>query len=112
MASNYFQQLVFNPALEKSNYSYFAVPAMWIVTMLPHWYSVSLTKGEFAVSNPRAYVAQVTLKANKTETENKFLRAQAAQQNGHENLAFFAAAITAANVVSGNPASTLIGCSY
>ncbi|KAN0062253.1 hypothetical protein ACQY0O_005434 [Thecaphora frezii] len=43
------------------------------------------------------YLADV-LKENKTETDKRFVRAEAANANGFENLGFFAAAVVAGNI--------------
>jgi uncharacterized MAPEG superfamily protein len=54
---------------------------------------------KFDVKNPRTYVA--SLKEDQSldsATKDKIIRAEGAQQNGFENVGFFAAAVVAGNV--------------
>lgn len=73
---------------------------MWVISMAPHFYAAAISKGQFKNSSPRGYLSQVQQKKDKTPTDEQYIRAEAAQANGHENLPFFAAALLAGNYVS------------
>jgi uncharacterized MAPEG superfamily protein len=90
------------PAVGKGtpNYSFYAIPVMWLLSILPHFYAISLSKGKFTNTSPRGYLAEIQKKEKKTPTDEQYIRAEACQQNGFENLPFFAAAIVAGNMVS------------
>ncbi|KAL8293653.1 hypothetical protein RQP46_000354 [Phenoliferia psychrophenolica] len=88
------------------NVSLYAVPAAWLVSIFPHWYAVALTKihkGDmpgFRNSSPREFVArcQATMGTDKKNpTIARYLRSEAASQNGMENIALFAASIVVGN---------------
>jgi uncharacterized MAPEG superfamily protein len=83
-----------------TNYSLYSIPAMWLLCLLPHAYGASLMKGRINKANPRAILSQIQAKEKKTDVDQMFLRAESCQQNGFENLPFFAAGILAANFVS------------
>lgn len=80
------------------NYSYFAVPAAWMLAFLPHPYGISLSKGRFKNSSPRQMLHDLMAKKDKTPLDKKIIRAESAQLNGFENLGLFAAAVVAANI--------------
>lgn len=48
---------------------------------------------DFNFDSPRDMIQQVNAKATKSEDELTFLRAEAAQQNGFENVPLFAVAV-------------------
>ena len=85
------------------NYSLLALPAMYVITILPHWYSIALSmfyNGEWADENPRAFVTRLAArpilgdkKSQHTPLERKILRCQACQQNGFENMPIFGLAL-------------------
>lgn len=85
------------------NYSLLALPAMYMITVLPHWYSIALSmfyNGEWANENPRAFVTRLAArpilgdkKSQHTPLERKILRCQACQQNGFENMPIFGLAL-------------------
>ncbi|PWN24815.1 hypothetical protein BDZ90DRAFT_244315 [Jaminaea rosea] len=77
------------------NISLLVVPALWVNSIAAHFYAVSLTRGRFTNSSPRDYLSSIQKKEKKTSTDLKFIRAEAAQQNGFENLPFAAAAFVA-----------------
>ncbi|PWZ02615.1 hypothetical protein BCV70DRAFT_234434 [Testicularia cyperi] len=93
------------------NYSLFSIPAMWLVSFLPHPYAVALSKGRFKNSSPRQMMADLLAKKDKTKLDQKIIRAESAQMNGFENLGFFAAAVVAANYakVPSHELNTLTG---
>ncbi|CAO1628923.1 unnamed protein product [Jaminaea pallidilutea] len=80
------------------NLSLIVPPLLWVNSILPHFYAVALTGGNFTNRAPREYSASISRKQTKTPTDEKFLRAEAASQNGFENLAWASAAIVAANL--------------
>lgn len=80
------------------NLSLIVPPLLWVNSILPHFYAVALTGGNFTNRAPREYNASISRKQTKTPTDEKFLRAEAASQNGFENLAWASAAIVAANL--------------
>ncbi|KAJ9639601.1 hypothetical protein H2204_003671 [Knufia peltigerae] len=89
--------------MERTNLSYYTVPAAWVVSLIPHFYAIArydrVSKaGKFDRVNPRLFVASV--EDNKTiesSLKRKIIRAEGAQLNGFENLGFFAGAVVAAN---------------
>ncbi|CAO1622315.1 unnamed protein product [Sympodiomycopsis kandeliae] len=89
-----------------SNYSLLAIPAIWVNSISAHFYAVSLTKGHFTNTSPREYLASINRKQTKSALDQKYIRAEAAQQNGFENIALFAAALIAGHVAK-LPASKL-----
>lgn len=98
MANSFYDQLINATGPTAKNLSLFAVPAMWFVNMSAHFYAISLTKGKFTNASPRDYVNTIARKEKKEDWEQKFIRAEAAQMNGFENIGWFAAAVVAANV--------------
>lgn len=99
--ASFYDQLLSATGKGTPNYSLYGVPVMWLLSILPHFYAITLSKGKFTNTTPRGYLAEVQKKEKKTSTDKSFIRAEACQQNGFENLAFFAAAILAGNFVSG-----------
>ncbi|PWN19781.1 hypothetical protein BCV69DRAFT_283884 [Microstroma glucosiphilum] len=88
------------------NFSLLTVLVAFFLCLAPHVYAVSLTRGNFKADAPRSYVASMQKKQNKTETDLRFLRAEAAHLNGFETLALYAVAISIGNV-AGLPTSQL-----
>ncbi|ETS63652.1 hypothetical protein PaG_01954 [Moesziomyces aphidis] len=80
------------------NRSYYAIPAAWVLAILPHFYAAALSKGQFKNAHPRQLLHDLLAKKTKTANEAKIIRAESAQLNGFENLGLFAAAVVAANV--------------
>jgi uncharacterized MAPEG superfamily protein len=86
--------------LNDTNYSFYAIPAMWTVSIVPHLWAISTH------DKHRAPGTQAWNNANPQETRNhlkdaklspvihgRVMRAEAAQNNGFVNLPLFAAAI-------------------
>jgi len=65
-----------------TNYSYYAVPAAWIVAFVPHAYAAAISKGQFKNSSPRQMLHDLMAKKAKTPLDQKIIRAEAAQLNG------------------------------
>ncbi len=82
-----------------TNYSLYAIPAAWVLSIAPHFYAVSLANkvSKFDNTNPRHAAVDLAAKMSKEQLAT-FERAEAAQQNGFENLPFFAAAVLAGNL--------------
>ncbi|KAL0480011.1 hypothetical protein AKO1_007311 [Acrasis kona] len=80
------------------NYSIYSILAAWLVAILPHWYAISIanSKHKFDNTNPRHATQELEKRLTKEELET-YKRAEAAQQNGFENLSFFACGVIAAN---------------
>ncbi|KAF1363320.1 hypothetical protein EJ07DRAFT_163193 [Lizonia empirigonia] len=79
------------------NFSLYAIPAAWVLSIAPHFYAASL--GKFDNKNPRTYTRDT--EGDQTidkATKATIIRAEGAQQNGFENLGLFAAAVVIGNV--------------
>jgi uncharacterized MAPEG superfamily protein len=86
-----------------TNYSLYTIPAAWLLSILPHSYAIMLysrsAHKRFDNCHPRSLTSK--LEGDQTidkATKERIIRAEGAQQNGFENLAFYAAAVTAGNV--------------
>ncbi|KAF7846300.1 hypothetical protein BT93_L4652 [Corymbia citriodora subsp. variegata] len=81
----------------RQNYSLYAIPAAWILSLAPHFYAVQL--GKFDNRNPRSYTKSLESDQSiDAETKGRIQRAEGAQQNGFENVGLFAAAVVAGNI--------------
>ncbi|KZM23748.1 uncharacterized protein EKO05_0005682 [Ascochyta rabiei] len=79
------------------NFSLYAIPAAWILSIAPHFYAASL--GKFDNKNPRTYTRETESDQSIDKaTKAKIIRAEGAQQNGFENIGLFAAAVVIGNV--------------
>ncbi|KAK5457043.1 hypothetical protein LTS15_004824 [Exophiala xenobiotica] len=89
--------------MERTNISYYTVPAAWGLCLAPHVYAITLydkasTADKFDRVNPRTLLS--ALKANRTidsSVKQRIARVEGAQLNGFENLGFFAGSVVAAN---------------
>ncbi|KAF1355452.1 hypothetical protein BDV97DRAFT_387509 [Delphinella strobiligena] len=80
------------------NFSYYTVPAVWVLSIAPHFYAAKLAGNKFDNRNPRGL--KEVLAADQTldqSTKGRIIRAESAQQNGFENIGLYAAAVVAAN---------------
>jgi uncharacterized MAPEG superfamily protein len=89
-------------SLSTTNYSFYTIPAVWLLSILPHSYAIMLysksAHKRFDNRHPRSLTSK--LEGDQTidkRTKERIFRAEGAQQNGFENLAFYAAAVTAGN---------------
>lgn len=89
-------------SLSTTNYSFYTIPAVWLLSILPHTYAIILysksAHKRFDNRHPRSLTSK--LEGDQTidkRTKERIIRAEGAQQNGFENLAFYAAAVTAGN---------------
>ncbi|KAK7937408.1 uncharacterized protein PG986_014276 [Apiospora aurea] len=91
------------------NFTFFTVPAAFVLLFLPKLYSFSLGLKYLDPADPKKYQPAV-LKADDLDDETKarILRAEAAFANGLETLAFYAAAVAAVNVQGVNPVAANI----
>ncbi|KAM3417022.1 hypothetical protein BST61_g8605 [Cercospora zeina] len=81
-----------------NNFSFYSIPAAWILCIAPHFYAASL--GKFDNKAPRSYTKETgNDQSIDKATKDRIVRAEGAQQNGFENLGLFAAAVVAGNVV-------------
>ncbi|GAA6023437.1 hypothetical protein JCM11491_005584 [Sporobolomyces phaffii] len=85
------------------NYSFYAIPATWVVGMSSHWYAIALTKlsrqlPDFDNSDVRSFQARVAAMDRKNPVVGKFVRAEAATSNTYETLPLFACAVLAGAV--------------
>jgi uncharacterized MAPEG superfamily protein len=97
----------FLPNLTTTNISLYTIPAAYILAIAPHFYSIatyeSTTSKKFDNRHPRSLPHQLEAdQALDKATKQRILRAEAAQQNGFENLGLFASAVVAANVAGVN----------
>ncbi|KAI5474967.1 hypothetical protein MNV49_002151 [Pseudohyphozyma bogoriensis] len=101
-----------------SNLSFYAIPAAWVLSITPHFYAIGLSKTckdlpDFDNVSPREFIARCRTLEKQSPSAAKYLRAEAAQQNGFENLGFFAAAIVAGNLGGlGNSVMNKIAAGY
>lgn len=97
------------------------IPAAWFVAFVPHVYSTFYNIGN--KTSPRSYMSALEkdqtidqavsacphlpfTHSHTEQTKDRFARIKGAQQNGFENLGFFAAAVVAGNL-AGLSSSTL-----
>lgn len=88
--------------MSRTNYSLYCVPAAWVLSILPHFYAASVAGrgGKFDNTNPNTNPrnAAKNLESKLTKSDfGRYQRAEAAQQNGFENIALFATAVLVAN---------------
>ena len=87
------------------NLSFYSIPIAWLISLAPHIYATTLhdarssPSNKFDNSSPRKLIPSLSSNQSlDTATKETIIRAEAAQQNGFENLGLFAAAVVAANV--------------
>jgi uncharacterized MAPEG superfamily protein len=85
------------------NLSLFAIPAYWILTMLPHNYAIAIMRkannGRWNNASPRSSKWDATLReSTPADVYARYERAEAAHKNGMENFPIFAGAILAGNI--------------
>ncbi|KAK8848749.1 Membrane protein [Apiospora arundinis] len=91
------------------NFTFFTVPAAFVLLFLPKLYSFSLGLKYLDPADPKRYQPAI-LKADDLDdkTKARILRAEAAFANGLETLAFYAAAVAAVNVQGVDPVAANI----
>lgn len=90
-------------ALMSNNYSFYAVPVAWVISITPHMYAISLyerkSTKKFDNREPRSLTSKLADDQTLDKaTKDRIIRAEGAQQNGFENIGLFAAAIVAGNM--------------
>jgi uncharacterized MAPEG superfamily protein len=95
------------------NTSLYAIPIAWLTAIAPRGYAVAMflkhsrSKNGPEVRNPRWFAAQAGSDQSLTPAvQERIKRAESAQLNGFENLAFFASSVVAGNA-AGLDTSTL-----
>ncbi|MCJ1281201.1 hypothetical protein MMC26_000519 [Xylographa opegraphella] len=88
-----------------TNYSIYAIPAFWLLSLLPHNYAVytitAANNGKWDNANPRSSAWDKQLQATvPAACYERYERAEAAHKNGMENLALFATAIVLGNMAA------------
>ncbi|KAG7290677.1 hypothetical protein NEMBOFW57_000680 [Staphylotrichum longicolle] len=81
-----------------ANWSYYTIPAAFLLCMVPHAYGIGLAGKNYDLGNPRKteeHCAKDTT-LNKA-TLRRISRAKAAAANGFETIGLYAAAVVAAN---------------
>ena len=91
-----------------ANYSFYAIPAFYVLNLVPQVYGATILKnannGNSDHANPRTHPN--TLKKNTPkEIYGRFERAQAAHNNGFENLPLIAAAVICGNMARLDPST-------
>ena len=86
-----------------SNYSIYAIPAFYILALVPHFYGSALlnrgTNGRLDNANPRGTsFSELIQKSLDKATLSRVERAQAAHANALETLPLFASAVICANM--------------
>ncbi len=99
-----------------TNLSFYAIPLAWILSVSPHVYAVRVhdakSAKKFDNTQPRSLTASLDQNQSLDKsTKDTIIRAEGAQQNGFENLGFFAAAVVAGNVAGLEP-TLLNGLAY
>ncbi|CAJ0553972.1 Ff.00g124840.m01.CDS01 [Fusarium sp. VM40] len=90
------------------NYSFFTVPAAFLVISLPHAYTITVgAKGTFDRCSPRSHKSNIENCSHLDKANKQFLlRAKAATENGFETLGLYASGLAAANF-AGVPTPTV-----
>ncbi|MCJ1427310.1 hypothetical protein MMC29_005213 [Sticta canariensis] len=97
--------------MASTNYSIYAIPAYFVLSMLPHNYALIIIKsannGRWDNSNPRSSGWNEKIqKSTPAEIFSRYERAEGAHKNGMENMAIFCTTIILGNMAE-LPASTL-----
>jgi uncharacterized MAPEG superfamily protein len=86
--------------LVSKNYSFYAVPIAWAMSIAPHMYAISFyerkSTKKFDNREPRSLTSKLADDQTLDKaTKDRIVHAEGAQQNGFENVGLFAAAIVA-----------------
>ncbi|KAL1880505.1 hypothetical protein VTK73DRAFT_5892 [Phialemonium thermophilum] len=85
--------------LSKNNLSYYTVPAVMVVTYLPHFYASVRAGRNYSLAYPRSTPERLAKAADlDKQTIRRIQRAEAATANGLETLGLYAAGVVAGNV--------------
>ncbi|VBB86579.1 Putative protein of unknown function [Podospora comata] len=94
--------------LASTNYSYYSIPAAFLITMAPNVYAMVLAGKNYDLNQPRR-TEEICAKDTSMPkpTLQKISRAKAATANGFETLSLYAASVVAANASGVVPVSKL-----
>ncbi|KAK4195561.1 hypothetical protein QBC40DRAFT_236196 [Triangularia verruculosa] len=94
--------------LANTNYSYYTIPAAFVVTMAPNVWAMVAAGKNYDLNQPRRTedICSKDTSMPKT-TLQKISRAKAATANGFETLSLYAASVVAANASGAVPLSKL-----
>ncbi|KAI0152694.1 hypothetical protein GGR57DRAFT_470016 [Xylariaceae sp. FL1272] len=80
------------------NYSFYTLPLAWFFANLPGFYAKSLAAKTYDIAYPRQFSESVQKDAKLSkQLKNKIFRCESAVSNGNETVAFYLAAVLAAN---------------
>ncbi|ORX35654.1 hypothetical protein BD324DRAFT_652202 [Kockovaella imperatae] len=92
------------------NFSFYAIPAAFGISLAPHLYAIALYNKERAAgtdawdwNNPKKNLAGVKEAKLSPQMADRYARAEAANENGFSSLPLFAAAVIAGNVARIEP---------
>ena len=93
-----------------TNYSFYAIPASFILILAPQLYASSIVRNTKNVrrdnANPRGETYAQSLKKNLPKEDfSRFERARAAHFNGYESFPLFAAAVICGNMAKIDPST-------
>ncbi|KAK4106386.1 hypothetical protein N658DRAFT_17281 [Parathielavia hyrcaniae] len=81
-----------------TNWSYYTIPAAFILCMAPHAYAIKLANKNYDLGNPRKTIEHCAKDTTLDKvTARRIARAEAASANGFETLGLYAAAVVAGN---------------
>ncbi|KAL2136136.1 hypothetical protein VTI74DRAFT_5359 [Chaetomium olivicolor] len=85
--------------LTSTNWSYYTIPAAFLLAMIPHSYAIALAGKNYNIGNPRK-TEEICAKDTTMDkvTLRRISRAKAATANAFETLGLYAAAVVAGNV--------------
>ena len=91
-----------------ANYSFYVIPAFYVLNLVPQVYGATILKnannGSSDHANPRTHATSLKKNTPK-EIYGRYERAQAAHNNGFENLPLIAAAIICGNMARLDPST-------
>lgn len=91
-----------------ANYSLYVIPAFYVLNLAPHAYGATILKnannGNADNANPRTHLRSLK-KSTPREIYGRYERAQAAHNNGLENLPLIAAAVICGNMARLDPST-------
>ena len=96
------------PDLTHNNISLQVIPLAWLISLAPRMWGRHLyhraTNKDMDVVNPRNFKEDAASESTiDSRTQGRILRAEAAMNNGYENIGMFAAAVVAGNAAGLSP---------
>ncbi|KAK8864648.1 hypothetical protein IAR55_001898 [Kwoniella newhampshirensis] len=95
-----------------NNLSFYSIPVAWALALAPHAYAMTLynaeksaTAPEWDICMPRKNISNVKDAKMSPASQDKYLRAESAQENGFANIPLYAAAIIAGNLARLSPST-------